>query len=109
MQILQYIIKCHTSLDLWLAATSLDVYAAKQHCKVEATTSLTSIRCTKCLYLMLLPLLIISRQFYDPKAIIYYQTFFNRLKLLDKINLTVDDPEKQVALQTTPYISPIIQ
>lgn len=84
MQTLQCSIKCHIGLDQWLSAISLDVYVATQHRKVEATTLLTSFRCTKCLYLMLLlPLKINSRQFYKLRAGIYYQ-FFSRVKLLEK-------------------------
>lgn len=82
MQTLQCSIKCDTGLDLWLSAISLHVYIATQYCKAETTTLLTSFWCTKCLYLMLLPLKFNPGHFYKLRAGTYYQ--FNRVKLLDK-------------------------
>lgn len=82
MQTLQCSIKCHTGLDLWLSAISLHVYIATQYRKAETATLLTSFWCTKCLYLMFLPLKFNPGQFYKLRAGTSYQ--FNRVKLLDK-------------------------
>lgn len=64
----------HPGSDLWRPAIALDAYVATQLHKAETTALLTSLPCTNCLNLLLLPLQINSRQFYNLRVDIYYQS-----------------------------------